>query len=123
MNENKNIIELKAYRQTRRKSYLRQHGERLETFLSEFLEAHVPFDFHDLSQMYLANQAHAQHESWDYTDLREVVASALDHCLGEAVIAALRSQRWFDESFVTFDEVMDRCTSLFILHKGRAANS
>ena len=117
------IINLREYRLKRRRTYLVQHGEQLEAFIVDYLSTHVPFDLNDITHIYLSAQQQDNALMWDTLDLREVVSSALAECLGDTIMDALRGTRWFDESFVNSDEILDRCTSLFILQQGRAANS
>ncbi|MDA9951110.1 hypothetical protein N9D31_00920 [Oligoflexaceae bacterium] len=121
MKNNGNIINLQDHRVRRRKRYLAQHGDRLDSFIGDFLDHNMAFDLNDLSKMYMIA---SQQDSgqWCHFEFRDIVSRAIEHSVGEGLIAALKANRWFDESFISTEEVFDRSTSYFILRAGRVAN-
>jgi hypothetical protein len=123
MGESSKIVNLQDIRVKRRKRYLAQHGDRLSTFIEEFVENNMPFTISDLTQIYVTALQNDGQSNWCQLDFREVVGTAINHCLGEDLMTALESTNWYDKSFVCKEEVIDRSTSYFILRTGRAANN
>ena len=117
------IIDLNEARVRRRKRYLAQHGDRLNTFIEDYVENHMPFDISDLTQIYVNALQHDGHSEWCHIDFREVVGTAINYCLGEALMEALKATSWYDMSYISREEVIDRSTSYFILRTGRVANN
>ena len=121
-NENK-IIDMREHRQRRRKRYLSLHGDRLDSFIGEYVESNMPFDLNDLTQIYLGAMQTEEFPGMSHLDFREVVSTAINYCLGKDLIEALQANTWYDRSFISDEEVIDRSTSYFILRKGQVANS
>lgn len=117
------IIDIRQARQLRRRRYLAAYGDRLNTLIEEFIEANLPFDIADLTQIYVNALQQDESSSWCHLEFRELVSRAIQHCLGDELMITLGAEPWFNRAYVSLEEVIDRSTTYFILRKGRVANN
>ena len=114
-----NVIDLKLYRNTRRRSWLRKNEERIHRVIRNCLGNNVQLDFHSLVDAYQAQRRFGMDESWDYLDLRELISDVLDHSeVVDEIIRELRSHSWFDPRHVSRQKILELCLSVFILEAG-----
>ncbi len=118
----KTVASIADYKRRKRRHYLDRYEQRLDRFIADFLDDHVTIDFRQVAEQYLAQQADQNALAWDYQDLRDIVRTALSDSIGVELLAQLRQTSWYDDRWVTLDEVIDRCFSAYILGDSRAAN-
>lgn len=116
------IIELSKFKQDRKTAFLKSHEMRLEQFFEGFLNRHFQESFHIISEQYLAFRVNANEMDWDYHDFRDALKDAIAIVYGEQIWLEANATRWFNPKLISKDEVIDRCTSYFILRETRAAN-
>jgi hypothetical protein len=111
------VINLATFRIKSRKAYLDKHGGRIDRLVERFVRANIDVDFRQLAEDYQAGRYGGDQACWDYVQFREVLAEALDAAFGKALYAMLMTQPWFDDRFITQEEVVDRCLSTYVLSR------
>ena len=106
---------LNSYRRKKRQQFILAHGDRLHTYIEDFLKSNLTLNFNQLSKAYLSQARHTNAASWDYLDMREELENALNEILGDKIFEELRSTDWFDSSLVAKDEILELLVSRFIL--------
>jgi len=106
---------LNSYRRKRRQLFIRSYGERLHTYIEDFLKSNLTLNFNQLSNAYLNQARYTNAASWDYLDMREELENALNKMLGDKIFDELQSTDWFDSSLVAKDEILELLVSRFIL--------
>lgn len=116
------LINLRDYRQRRRRQFFAQYGVYLDKFIFHVLQQRVNEDFVNLAYKYFTHQINNNEMAWDYQDLRENIRRVLEEACREQILSELRYQRWYDSRWISPDEVIDRCLTVFILGLSRVAN-
>ena len=111
----KNVVDIRQFRQKRKKQFLRENESRLRSFISNFLTRHIQVDFSLVSEMYLKQKIEQNEMAWDYHDLRDDVKDAILQVYGSAIWQEIRLEPWFRAAYLSKDEVIDRATSEFVL--------
>jgi hypothetical protein len=111
-----NVVNLAGYRRKTRKAFLTKYGSRLERFVESFVNHNLDVDFRQLAHDY---QVACQESgaSWDYVHFREVLSESIDAAFGAVLYQELLKQPWFDERYVTKDEIIDRCLTAYIMDR------
>lgn len=119
----KHVASITDYKRRKRRHYLDRIEQRLDRFILEFIDEHVTVDFMHVAEQYLAQQADQNAMAWDYQDLRDLVRTALNDSIGVELVAKLQQTSWYDDRWITHDEIIDRCFSAYILGASKAAVS
>ena len=117
-----NVIELSKFRNERKRSYLRANQTRLDRFFEAFVASHFQVNYLRISEHYMAVRYHQNEMAWDYHDFRDDLRDAINEAFGDAMWVEAQQLFWFDSRWLSRDEMIDRCTSFFILGKSQAAN-
>lgn len=110
-----NLTFINDFRKLQRRRFLDRFGRRLDQHISEFIRSHMGDDFMQLTRGYVHDAASHELPSWDYQDFRDLLEKALFESMGLDLIHSLSKTSWFDERIITNEEVMERCTSAYIL--------
>lgn len=113
------LIHLERYKGQKRKDYLKRYDAQIKKFVSTFLDQHLSFSYEELSYYFIAQQQQAQ--SWDYVDFRDSLRDGFHEAFSRQLIKACREQYWFDEKFISEDELVEHCVSQLILGSDRIA--
>jgi len=116
------VILLNKYRNDRRRSYLKANQSRLDAFFEAFVASHFRINYSKISEHYMAMRFNQNEMAWDYHDFRDDLKEAINEAFGEAMWNEVQGKFWFDDRWLSRDEMIDRCTSFFILGKSYAAN-
>lgn len=116
------VIQLGQERHIRRKKYLKANQARLERFFSQFVATHFTTDYHRISEQYMSIKANQNELAWDYADFRDDLKDAIGDAFGDVMWSELSETFWFDSRWLNRDELVDRCTSFFILGESAVAN-
>lgn len=116
------LINLSRYRHQRKSTYLKAYEHQLEKFFEGFLTRHFKESFSILSAQYMACKVHQNEMAWDYDDFRDALKDAIAIVYGGAIWGEITQQRWFDKRFISQEEIIERCTTYFILQDTRVAN-
>lgn len=117
-----NVIDLQQYRKQRKRQYIKSHEHQLERFFEAFVSRHFKETYPLLSDQYMACKVSQNEMAWDYHDFRDALKEAIAIVYGAQIWQELRTQSWFDPKHLSAEEVIDRCTSFFILRATFAAN-
>ena len=110
-----NVVCLRSYRSKNRKDYLAKHGARIDRFIAEFVQKHLAMDFRNLAALYQDGKWECSEAAWDYIDFREILREAIEQALSQSLLDELRLQPWFDDRYISYDSVMERCVSTYII--------
>ncbi len=113
------LIHLERYKGQKRKDYLKRYDTQIKKFVGNFLDSHLSVSYEDLSYYFIAQQQHAQ--SWDYVDFRDTLRDGFYDAFAKELLKACQGQYWFDERYLTEDELVEHCVSHLILGSNRAA--
>ncbi|RZA16705.1 MAG: hypothetical protein EOP10_24105 [Proteobacteria bacterium] len=113
------LIQIDKYKGDKRKAYLKRYDTQIKKFIATFLDRHLSFSFEDLSYYFIANQQ--QTASWDYVDFRDTLRDGFHEAFAKELKTACQSQYWYDERFITEDELVEQCVSQVILGNDRIA--
>lgn len=111
----KAVISLDSYRVKRRRLYLQQHRTLIDEFIQFFIGQNFPSNFDHLESRYLAVKSYQNEMAWDYYDFRECLKEAIGEVFGQQLWAEIRKKNWFNSTFISQEELVDRCLSLFVL--------
>lgn len=111
----KNVVDIRQFRQQKKKQFLRENESQLRSFISSFLTRHIQVDFTLVSDMYLKQKIEQNEMAWDYHDLRDDVKDAMLQVYGSAIWTEIRLEPWFRAGYLSKDEVIDKATSEFVL--------
>ena len=117
-----NVIDMNAARRKRKKEFLFENETRLKKFLCSFISRKIDMNFCTLSHAYLHYIASENEESWDYSDFREKVGSAIQSIYGNDLWHEITREHWFQSRFLSIEEIIDRTTTEFILADPVVAN-
>lgn len=117
------LIQLSKFRNEHKRSYLKANQSRLDRFFEKFVALHFRTNYDSLSERYMALRYQQNEMAWDYHDFREDLKEAIDEAFGDVLWEEVKMLFWFDGRWLSRDEVMDRCTSFFVLGKTAAANT
>ena len=53
--------------------------------------------------------------AWDYVHFRELLTEALDEVFGKTLYELVRKESWFDNRFITQEEVIERAISCYVM--------
>ncbi len=106
---------LHSYRRKKRQQFILSHGDRLRSYIEDFLKSNLTLNFTQLSKAYLNQARNANAVSWDYLDMRDELEHALGEILGDKIFEELRKTEWFDSSLIAKDEILELLVSRFIL--------
>jgi hypothetical protein len=110
-----NVLNLTKYRQGKRKDWLSKHSTQLDRFMTKFIAANISMDYLQVSSYFQAQHQQNSEESWDYSELRDKIRDAIDHMVGEGLYQALSKQWWFEAMWISKEDAVDRCLSIYIL--------
>ncbi len=116
------VTNLAQYRQQRRTLYLKSHSHLLEKFFAGFVSRHFKETYSILTAQYMSCKVLQNEMAWDYHDFRDSLREAIGDVYGDLIWAEIRNTYWFDHKLMSRDEVVDRCTTYFILCETLAAN-
>ncbi len=110
-----NIIDLGEARRRLRRSYLTENGSRLGKFVSSFVSTHFKTDFDAISSIYMQSKIADSELVWDFHDLRDDVRDAICKVYGDLVWSEINKERWFNRTYLSYDDIIERCTTELIL--------
>lgn len=111
------VIELAKFKSMRRRAYLKRYDSHLTKFITRFLDHNLQYSFEAAQYHYMSVKAQANEEAWDYVDFRENLKEAFHEAFGKQIWAECQKLYWFDNRFITQDELMERVISRMILGK------
>ena len=110
-----NVLKLANYRAKRQKAWLAKNKLRLFSFLYEYISHHIGMNFLEAFTSYQNLQLKNQQEAWDYVDLRELLHEGLAGQFCELLYQDLRKEWWFEPKFLSREEALEHCLSLYIM--------
>jgi hypothetical protein len=113
------LIHIEKYKGEKRKAYLKRYDTQIKKFIASFLERNLSFSFEELSYQFIAHQQ--QTAAWDYVDFRDTLRDGFHEAFAEELIKACRAHYWYDERFISEDELVEYCVSQVILGNNRIA--
>lgn len=113
------LIHLERYKGQKRKEYWKRYDTQIQKFITKFLDRHLSISYEDLSYYFIQNQQQAA--SWDYVDFRETLRDGFHDAFAKELKKACQGQYWYDERFITEDELVEHCVSQVILGNNRIA--
>ena len=116
-----NVIRLDRYKGLRRREYLKRYSSQISKFVDFFLTQNLRVSFEALSYQFISIQQHEQNAAWDYVDFRDTLRDGFHEAFGSQILKECKTQYWYDERFITEDELVDRCVSQVILGPDRSA--
>lgn len=122
-NRNAEVIDLGAARRRRRLRYLRDTEGLLGQFLRDFVQHNFKIDFAVIHDLYRKEKLAQNEQAWDFHDLREVISDAIRSVYGGLLWQEVCKQRWFKPAMIDRDELIERCTSQFILSNAESPDS
>ncbi|MCB9229328.1 MAG: hypothetical protein H6618_06930 [Deltaproteobacteria bacterium] len=120
---NKNIVCLRGYRQKKKDKWLDKHHQKLTRVVSDFLSQHLNVSYMKVLEAYQSIRQGQSEESWDYTDLRDIIHQTIESRLCDQVYASLRTRNWFDARLFSRDDVIEYCLSFYITNSPDAIHS
>jgi len=117
------VVYIKDYRRGLRRQYLAKNQARIDKFIARFITLNFPIDFQELSYRYLDIQRQNDAITWDYIDLRDILHDAIELAYGDELQEALAKEFWYRDNYLSFDEVLDRCLSYYILGQSKTAEA
>ncbi|MBC7531462.1 MAG: hypothetical protein H7318_07775 [Oligoflexus sp.] len=115
------VIQLDRYKGLRRREYLKRYDTQISKFVEFFLKQNLRVSFEALSYHFISIQQQEQVAAWDYVDFRDTMRDGFCEAFGKLIIKECRSQYWFDERFISEDELIERCVSRVILGTEQSA--
>lgn len=115
------VIQLDRYKGLRRREYLKRYDTQISKFIDFFLAQNLRVSFEALSYHFISIQQHEQLAAWDYVDFRDTLRDGFHEAFGQQILRECKSQYWYDERFITDDELIERCVSQVILGQGKSA--
>lgn len=116
------VTNLSRYRQQRRTLYLKSHSHHLEKFFASFVARYFKETYDIISSQYMSCKVSQNEMAWDYHDFRDSLKEAIADVYGDLIWSEISKLYWFDPRLISRDEVMDRCTTYFILAETAVAN-
>lgn len=114
------VIDLSKYRNKKHRSWFVENEARLSDIVRSHLFKRFAFDFELFAEAYKNQKRINFDESWDYLDLRDLIAEVIEESrLLEYVIEDLRKKKWFDESQISRQKLLEICLSIFVLETGQ----
>jgi len=111
----KSVVDIKKFRHRQRKAWLAKHRVRLDRFIAHFVDLHFQDDFARITELWQDECRNHADFAWDYHDFREMLVEAITETFGDLLWNELQKQFWFDSRWLSRDEVMERCTTTFVL--------
>ena len=108
------LVNLGSYRSKKRKAYLVRHGARIDRIIAKFVQTQVDVTIQELARHYQAGSLARYEDAWDYVHFREVLAESLDQAIGQTLFAILQAQRWFDQSMLSQEDVVERALRSYL---------
>lgn len=115
--EPSNVICLVSFRRDKKRRFLIDNRRRLDDFFTRFITAHFKISFPLLKDAYQEHKLSQNELAWDYVDLREEIREAIRSVYGQVCWQDINKEFWFNRQMISFDEVIDRCTSQFVLQE------
>ena len=109
-----NTINLACYRRSQKEKWFAKNHQKLSLFIGEFLAHNFDVNYQQVAQTYQNMRSLEMEESWDYTDLRDIIHQTIDTKFYEQIYGKLRKCHWFDYRLFSRDEVIEFCLSLYI---------
>lgn len=109
------VLDLNSYRRDKRRDYRAKYEARVEKFIAQFVNSRLFLDFIQLAHSYISQHMDHRMQSWDYLTLRETLQEAMGATIAAELMQQLRMQYWYDEKWMSQDEVIDRTLSAFVL--------
>lgn len=110
-----NIINLRDYKQGKRADFRVKYVARVDKFIAEFVSSRLFEDFIHLAHSYVAQHADKNAATWDYVSLREILQEAMAATIASELMGQLRLEFWFNEKWMSQDEIISRTLSAFVL--------
>ena len=111
----KYVTNLSDYRSQKRRRYLRGAMRHLDKFIKNFIDANFMVSYGMIEQYFLWESGNKLERIWDYQELRDRLKSGIHKIYGEKLWSMIREQPWFDTRWISYDQVLEHCVSLFIL--------
>lgn len=120
--QNSKVIDLSARRRQKRLLYLKTYQSALQEFLTGFIRRNFKTDIQVLHHHYLLRQVQSHELSYEFDQFRQDVGDAIWEVYGETLWYEVQAERWFDRQCLSQEELVEHCTSLFILGSAFVAN-
>lgn len=102
------IINIVAYRQERKKTFLAKHKFQIDEYIQLFSIRHSQISY-DFFRYHYLNNKHQQNEmAWDYMEFRETLTEAVSETLGTKLWEEVQRQSWYRTGCLSYDEIVDR---------------
>ncbi|MBC7658496.1 MAG: hypothetical protein H7249_02180 [Chitinophagaceae bacterium] len=116
------LIQLDRYKGLRQHEYLKRYDSQISKFVDSFLAQNLRVSYESLSYYFIsAQQQEQQAAAWDYVDFRDTLRDGFHEAFGKELVRLCETQYWYDERFITSDELVERCVSQIILGTDRSA--
>mgnify|MGYP001616990988 CR=1 FL=1 len=115
------LIQLDRYKGLRQREYLKRYDSQLSKFVDSFLTQNLRVSFESLSYHYYSVQQQQQAAAWDFVDFRDTLRDGFHEAFGMELLRQCKALYWYDERFLSADELVDRCVSQIILGPDRSA--
>ncbi len=115
------VIQLDRFKGLKRREYLKRYNTQIAKFVDFFLTQNLRVSFEALSYQYISIQQQEQVAAWDFVDFRDSLRDGFHEVFGRQILDECKSQYWYDERFITADELVDLCVSQVILGPDRSA--
>lgn len=110
-----NVLDLKVYRNRRKREHWLKHGHRIEAFVRQFVVNELMVNIHDLIDEYQHLQRQDECDVWAYEDFRTGMLEAIMMRHGADLERQLKSQSWFDSAIFTTEEIAELFLSSMVL--------
>lgn len=120
--EQRKIISLIQFKQDRKKSWRKKYAPALKRFTESFVHDHFRISFNILNDIYVHRKIQDNEMAWDYHDFRDDLRDAIREVYGQLIWDEARRQYWFDQRYLSKDELVELCISCFILGNSMVAN-
>ncbi len=115
------VIQLDRYKGLRRREYLKRYDAQISKFIQSFLKQNLRVSFEALSYHFISVQQEEQIAAWDYVDFRDTMRDGFHEAFGEQILRECKKEYWFDQRFISDDELIERCVSQVILGQEQSA--
>ncbi len=109
------LIELAKYKSVKKRTYLKKYESHINKFVTAFIRHNIRCSFETISQHYIASKQAEQAVAWDYYDLRDSLKDAIHEVFGEQLWCECGQLYWFDERYLSKDDLIENCIQQMVL--------
>lgn len=109
------VINIKKYRASKKKSWLLKHYHQLNACLLEYMSLNFGISFVEFAESYQSMQHANYEEAWDYIDLRDLLHSSLEGPFCDELYEQLSKYSWFEKKLFSKEELIEYFIGLYIM--------